>query len=1141
MNSKKIFKISILNFLLIITVLPAQDIPIKFDHISIEQGLSHSCVPAILQDSKGFLWFGTENGLNKYDGYGYEVYWHQPDNSASISHNFIRVIYEDRDGNLWIGTDGGGLNKFDRKTETFTRYQHDPQNPTSLSNNYVFSICEDQSGTLWIGTNGGGVNKLDRASGQFKRYLNDPDDSSSLSNNEVYAICEDYEGTLWLGTYGGLNKYDRETGRFIHYVSRRGDPNSISSNSIWSLCEDHTGKLWIGTYQNGLNRFDPQTEKFNRYFNNPNDPHSISNNQIWTIYEDRQGNLWIGTLGGGINQLNRKRDRFISYQLELNNPYSLSDINIASIYQDRSGTLWIGTFGGGINALHRKKNRFHLYRSDPYDATSLSSSYVSCFWEDQKGVFWIGTSGGGLNRFDKKTGSFKRYRAEAGNPNRLQNDFINSIIEDRSGNLWVATQSGGFHRFDKRTDSFINCNIDPRNPNSLVFNHVHTLLEDHTGTIWIGTFLGGLYRYRPRDGTLKRFPYEADNPRSMSSDFISTIYEDRSEVLWIGTRDGGLNKLKPLTESFVRYQFDRDDSSSLSHNEITTIFEDRKGFLWIGTRWGGLNRLDKEKDNFERFQYQAQNPYSISLGAIMIIYEDRAGALWIGTDGGGLNRLFSVPDSITRESDSQRVAFYHYRQKDGLSSDFIRGILEDDHGNIWVSSTRGISKIYPGTGRIKNFDVSNGLQGNEFYFGSLLKSRNGEMFFGGRNGFNSFHPDSISENSYIPPIVVTDFKLFNRSIRSSGKSVLSQHISETKELVLSYQQNVFSFEFAALNFINSQKNQYMYQMVGFDENWIYAGSRRFASYTNLDPGEYNFKVKGSNDDGIWNEAGIAVRIKITPPFWATWWFRILTLLLIVGVIYIWYRFRLKNVRLRTELQAARDAQMSIMPQSDPQIEGLDVSGECIPANEVGGDFFDYIWSDEGKKNLVIAVGDVSGKAMKAAMTAVMASGMINTETREGHSIQEIMTRVNRPLYIKTDKQMFTALCLTAIDVAKKELTFVNAGLVEPILISGDAIHNFRATGPSFPLGMLENSIYQEQKVPLREGDIAIFLTDGILEAQNHSKEFYGEERLKSVLEKVTSSKVTAGEIKEKIIEDVRQFAGTATQFDDMTIVVVRIT
>jgi serine phosphatase RsbU (regulator of sigma subunit) len=560
-----------------------------------------------------------------------------------------------------------------------------------------------------------------------------------------------------------------------------------------------------------------------------------------------------------------------------------------------------------------------------------------------------------------------------------------------------------------------------------------------------------------------------------------------------------------------------------------SIHEDGSGVFWIGTWGGGLNKFDPKEEEFIHYQNDVDDPHSLSNNSIGPIYEDRSGVLWIGTNGGGLNKF-----------DREKETFTHYRKKDGLPNDIIYGILEDNQGNLWLSTNKGLSKFNPRTQIFNNYDVEDGLQSNEFNGMAYHKNRSGEMFFGGLKGFNAFYPDSVKDNPFIPPIVITDLQIFNEPVGIKDDSPLRKHITETEEIMLSYKDNVFSFEFAALNFTNPKKNQYKYLMEGFDEDWISSGTRRFVTYTNLDPGEYVFRVKGSNNDGLWNEEGASVKIIITPPFWETWWFRALSAMLVIGLAFTGYYRRLKNVRMKTELQAAHDAQMSIMPQTDPQIEGFDISGVCIPAQEVGGDFFDYIWLDKAKTRLAIVVGDVSGKAMAAAMTAVMSSGIVNSEAHETNSVKDILTRVNHPLYSKTDKQMFVALCLAVVDIDKNELIFANAGSIKPLLKSDGSVAYIKAAGPTYPLGIVENTIYQEKRVLLKSKDVLILLTDGIPEAQNRARELYGEERLKNLVEEIEVTPVSAKETKEKIIEDVRRFSGTAPQHDDMTVVVVKL-
>jgi len=1081
----------------------AQNNTITFQRISLEQGLSESIVTSIIQDSRGFIWFGTQDGLNVYDGYGFTVIRNDPNNPNSLSYNQIETIYEDKSGWLWIGTFNGGLNKHDPHKGQFIRYQNNPNDPNSLSNDIVRAIYEDRTGVFWIGTERG-LNKLipgapgNEEDISFIHYQHDPNDPNSLTHNTVRAICEDREGTLWIGTDDGLNKLalnspgdsdEIAVPTFIHYKHHPNNPNSLSHNMVTVIYEDKQGTLWIGT-DNGLNKFVRDSLEngarasspiFIRYQYDPNNPNSLSHNEIYSIYEDQSGVLWIGTNGGGLNKFDRENELFTHYQNDSRDPTSLSYNEIRSIYEDRSGILWIGTYGGGINKVDKGKKQFLHYKPDPDNPNSLNEEIIWSIYEDRSGILWIGTHGGGLNKFDRQLNRFTYYQHDPNDPSSLSNDMVRLVYEDRSGVLWLGTHGGGLNKLDRETEKFISFQHDPGNPNSLSHNEIRAIYEDRSGVLWIGTRGGGLNKLilgkdEDTPPNFIHYRHAPDNPNSISNDFIRAIHEDRSGRFWIGTQGGGLNKFDRITETFTHYKVNTNDSNSLSNDYVFGIHEDTSGILWLGTYGGGLNEFDPDKETFTT-----------------------------------------------------------YTVKDGLPNDVVYGILEDDQGYSWLSTNYGLSKFDPKKKTFKNYNVSDGLQSNEFNGGSYFKSESGELFFGGINGINAFYPENIKDNPYIPPVVVTEFSKLNQVIE------FDKPISEVKEIKLSYRDYIFSFEFAALDYTMPEKNQYAYKMEGLDKDWIYTESnKRFANYTTLAPGKYIFRVKGSNNDGIWNEQGTSIEITITPPFWQTWWFQTLSVLFVIGIAYMLYRRRLKNVRLKAELQAAHDAQMSIMPQSDPQVAGFDISGICIPANEVGGDFFDYIWVDEAYEKFLIAIGDVSGKAMKAAMTAVMSSGMINLEAKLTNSVNEIMTQVNLPLYLKTDKQMFIALCLALIDVNKKELIFTNAGLIEPLLKSDDSVEFIKAADPTHPLGIISDNVYHEKKISLKPGDVLILLTDGIPEAQNRTKELYGEKRLKDLIEKINTTDLSASEIKERIIEDVRQFAGAAPQHDDIAVIVIKV-
>jgi ligand-binding sensor domain-containing protein len=858
----------------------AQYDELKFEHLSRKQGLSQITVACIVQDIRGFMWFGTGDGLNKYDGYSFTVYKHDPQDLQSLGGNDVRSICEDKTGVLWIGTYGGGLNKFDQERGTFTSYKHDPNDPQSLSDNRVSSIYESKTGVLWIGTDGGGFNKLVQGDNEespptFTRYKHDPNDPQSLSNNDVFSIYEDHTGVLWIGTYGGgLNKLvpgDNEESppTFVHYKQDPKGSQGLRNNVVLSIYEDRTGVLWIGTYSGGLNKFDREKETFTRYKHDPNDTQSLSDNGVSSIYEDRTGVLWIGTFGGGLNKLIPGNDvesppTFVYYKHKPNDPQSLSGNDVRSIYEDQTGVLWIG--GGGLNKFDREKEKFGHYKKDSDDPQSLSGSSVFPIYEDRTGVVWIGTYGRGLNKFDREKETFTHYKHDPEDPKSLSADIIYSIYEDQSGVLWIGTDGGGLNKLvpgdnEESPPTFVHYKHDPDNPQSLSANIVTSICEDQTGVLWIGTFGGGLNQLVPGD-----------------------------------------NEESP--PSFVHYKYDSNDPKSLSDSRVISIYKDQTGVLWIGTAGGGLNQLvrsDNEESplTFIHYKQDPNNPQSLNDNGVMSIHEDHTGALWIGT-GSGLNKF-----------DRARGTFQHYREKDGLPNDVIYGILEDDNRNLWLSTNEGLSKFNLQTKKFRNYDIEDGLQNNEFNSHAYLKSRSGELFFGGINGFNIFHPDSIKDNTHIPPIAITEFQLNNVTVpvgfdSTTGRSILEKTIIETEEIELLHRDNVISFEFAALDYHIPEKNQYAYMMEGFDQKWNYRDAdNRFVTYTNLDPGEYTFRVKGSNNDGYWNEDGASLRIIILPPWWATTWAYLIYALILLSIIYFTWRLQLKRIRIKHDYEMSK--------------------------------------------------------------------------------------------------------------------------------------------------------------------------------------------------------------------------------------------
>jgi PAS domain S-box-containing protein len=824
--------------------LPGRAQDLNFEHLTDADGLSQNAVFCILQDRQGFMWFGTQDGLNRYDGYSFTVFRHDPQDINSISDNYITALYEDRGGKLWIGTQSGGLNKFDPITETFVRYRHDPLNPGSLSHNHVSSLHED-SEALWVGTHGG-LNRLNRATNQFTRYLHDATKPNSLSDNYINAIHVDRRDMLRIGTAeGGLNRYDRATstgaaGSFTHFVHDPNNPNSLRDNYVLTIFEDKSGALWLGTGSHGLNKLEPnenqsqdrQTAKFRRYVC-----------QVSAMTEDNEGMLWIGSKGLGLYRFDKAKEQFARFVHDPNNPYSLSDAGILSAYVDRAGDLWLGTHGYGINKYSRTGKAFRHYVRTLAYPKSLANRSVRAIHEDEQGVLWIGGYEG-LDKFNRVTGAFTHYQPDATNPASIPGKDVFVIYPDpaSAGKIFLIgfESNQGLAKFDRTTGRFTPYPPDPAGHRSLIRHPVYALHRERSGMLWIGTD-AGLFKYDETKNDLRQYRHDPQNPQSLGDDRILSLCEDATGALWVGTEGGGLHRFERAA---------------------------RKGL---------------SPGRFIRYRHDPRNPFSLSNDRIKCIFTAKDGTIWIGTDGGGLNRF-----------DREHEKFLHYTTKDGLPNDVVYGILEDEPGNLWLSTNKGISKFNPQTQTFKNYEAGDGLQSNEFNTGAYFKSpaSRGEMFFGGINGVTAFFPDQIKDNPYVPPIVLTGFRKFNQPVR------LDTAIAAIKKIKLNYDDAVFSFEFAALNYTAPEKNQYAFRLEGFNDDWVELGTKREVTFTNLDPGEYILRVKGSNNDGVWNEAGASIAISIAPAFYQTNWFVALCALMLGLTVYGGYRWRLSRLEAR---------------------------------------------------------------------------------------------------------------------------------------------------------------------------------------------------------------------------------------------------
>ncbi len=812
-------------------VSPAQAVAevVRFERLTVDQGLSQSWVRTIVQDEQGYLWLGTEDGLNRYDGYEFDIYRHDLEDPDSLADSNVITLLEDAEHRLWVGT-LNGLDRLDREANRFIHYRSDAYNSSSLGGMEISVLYQDRQGVMWVGTEDGGLNRYDPASDSFTRYQFAAQDSTSLSNNDVLSIFEDHEGILWVGTaLGGLNALDPATGKFTRYRADPADPSSLSSDAVRAIYEDRLGNLWVGTDTGGLNLFDRQTKTFKQYRYQMDDAYSLSGDEVRVIYEDRAGELWIGTKTG-LNRMDRNLGQFTRFQHDPSDIYSISSDSIWSLYEDRGGILWIGTGGGGVSKYAGSLQKFSLHQNRPQQTATLSDNDVLAIATDKHGSVWVGTHFGGLNRLDDAANDVRVFRH------------------------------------------------DPRNPTTIAGDDVRALLVDHTGRLWVGLNRGGLDYLEPYTDDFIHMANTSEDPDGLGEDRVATLFEDRDGNLWVGLWTQGMDRLDRSSETFTHYKHDPSESNCLVDNRVRAIYQDHQGLFWIGT-YGGFSIWDSQTNRFTNYSNDPNNPNSLSNDIVRAFHEDESGNMWIATYGGGLNYF---------ERETQK--FTRYTIKDGLPSNALYSILADDSGELWISSNSGLTRFEPKQTLFRNYTPKDGLQGDEFNGGAAFRNSDGEMFFGGINGFNSFYPEQVTDNSSVPPVVITAFRKFNKTVRTDLRP------GETIEL--DYTENFISFDFAALDYYAPLRNQYAYMLEGFDRQWVAAGTRRYASYTNLRGGDYVFRVRGSNSDGIWNVDGFAVNIHIKPPFWEKWWFFGMIFVVLAGGVFGAYRMRVQEIKDR---------------------------------------------------------------------------------------------------------------------------------------------------------------------------------------------------------------------------------------------------
>lgn len=885
---------------------------VKFSHLSEDAGIS-KVITWVHADSEGFIWAGTGTaGLYRYDGYEFKSYQYSHDDTTTISDNYVTGFrYEDASGNLWVTFFTGELNRYNRDTDDFTRFRLNSEEASEISDR-VSSVTGDESGNVWIGTysatgdeQAGGLYLCDGSTDKIFTYRNDPDNPESLTDNQVSRLLMDSSGTLWIGTVSGV--VDRfvpgnngRDDRFIHYREVPGDPEIPFISVITAMAEDLNGTIWIGTGGQGILRYLREEDRFIRYLIH-DDPSSPSNH-INTLSPGPDGRLWIGT-NEGLAVWDPGKDLITLYRHQPADPFSIPRGRVLQLAHSADGMVWMEMVTGsiqlsdGLVCFDPSSEHFFTFRKDPRDPNSLSSNVINDLFADQNGILWIGTMDGGVNIYDPFKRKFGLLQSNPLLIDGMPPGKIYSMIEDSNGILWIGTMDAGLFRYERSSGKITNFAHNPDDPHSINNNTVLTICEHPEGTLWLGGY-GGLKSLDTETMRFRHFAYDPENPAFQRAGQIMYIIADREGILWMGTLGAGLIRFVPETGQFTPFIKDRSSHGGPDlPDAIISISEGSDGSLWLST-FNGLYRYMRGKgedsDTLIHYRYLEDDQNSLSCNMVRMSVEDSKGNLWIATEGGGLNKLKIKTGEFTA-----------YNRDHGLADNNIMGILIDEAGHLWLSSNNGLSKFNPSSGQIENYTTDDGLQGREFNFGGYYKSSSGELFFSGEKGINYFYPENVKKNLHVPGVVITDFKLFNKSVPIGDYSPKKSSVTRTGSLRLKHDENFISFEFAALNYTSTSKNQYKYMMKGLDRDTVYSGTNRNAEYTDLRPGKYTFWVTGSNNDGVWNPEGISVSLVVRPPWWMSRLAYIVYGILSMLLIALFTRWRTYRLTREKELLEAQ--------------------------------------------------------------------------------------------------------------------------------------------------------------------------------------------------------------------------------------------
>jgi PAS domain S-box-containing protein len=767
----------------------------------------------------------------------------------------LRRIIQDRQGFMWFAT-YDGLVRFDSRE--FRRFRHDPADPHSLSNNTVYDVVEDRDGNLWVASDAG-LNQWRRDTEDFRRVGQAEDRGKRLSSPFVHRLAFDGDRTLWIATLGGgLNRMDLRTGRIDVYRATAGDRNGLPDDYLLDLYRDGRGTLWIGTQDHGLVAFDPATGRFRTYPHGANDAHALPSIRVSALAEGGDGSLWIGTTDG-VSRLAADRETFEHYPFAPADPMGLQGQKVDSILHDRDGWMWFGTDGGGLYRFDPADRVFHRFRHVRGDPTSLVSNVVPAIYQDRDGDYWVGHWPWGISYANRLNATIRLIRTIPGQPTTIPDDTVHALLEDPAGNIWVGTDQAGVCRFDVARHTWSSY-LPPAEPGRPAAKAALALCQDHGGDIWYGTWKGGVSRLDPETGRVVHYRSDPTRPDALSSDFVLSVIEDAQRRIWVSTLGSGVDRFVPEQNGFVHYRHDAANPRTLNHDSVGSLFVARNGTLWAGTQ-AGIAQYDPRRDDWSRFECAREHPGSIAGNFVNDILDDADGNLWVATSG-GLNHI----DLTSRRCDA-------YGTQDGLPGTVIRSLVADDSGALWLGTTEGLVLFDPKSRRVRVYDDVNGVHGRVFNPGARARLRSGRLMLGGVGGFEMFDPRQMGPDETMPPVVITGLELLNEPVRPGSGRLLPKSIALTRRLEIPSRAALVSFQFAALGYRTPKRTRIEYQLEGFDPAWRASGPERRATYTNLSPGTYTFRVRAANGEGVWSSAVATLELVVVPAWWQTWWFK----------------------------------------------------------------------------------------------------------------------------------------------------------------------------------------------------------------------------------------------------------------------------